>query len=304
LQRGSYNVKVPRGFPKDSAISFVKLALGDNPELINVDNCQVYVTSSLIGSGISLSPVFKGADALNAKKRFDEESEKILKSIIKPGTNAVQRVLAIHDYLVANVTYDEDDFRGVKSSILSHTAYGAIIEKKAVCEGISYAFCHLAKKVGLSVTVVNGTVEEGDHAWNIVQLGSDFYHVDVTWDIRNRPDTNVKAYDYFCLCDADLTGRVWNRKLYPECKSSRYNYFNVTRSFAHNREQLREILLRQYQKYKSVYLKYDFLNMGKQETIDYIWNELVDVAMKNGLSISAASVSLNEKLNTFVLYTK
>ena len=83
LQNGSYNVKVPRGFPKDSAINFVKLALDDNPELINVDNCRVYFTSSLMASGISLSPVFKGADALNAKKRFDEESEKILKSIIK-----------------------------------------------------------------------------------------------------------------------------------------------------------------------------------------------------------------------------
>ncbi len=38
-----------------------------------------------------------------------------------------------------------------------HTAYGTIVEKNAVCEGISAAYCYLLKLVGISATIVNGS---------------------------------------------------------------------------------------------------------------------------------------------------
>ena len=35
-----------------------------------------------------------------------------------------------------------------------------------------------------------------------------------------------------------------------------------------------------------------------------IWNELVDVAVKNGLNVGKVSMTLNEEQNTFILYSK
>jgi len=304
VSKGSYNIKLPLSFPKNSVNLFVKLVLGDHPELINYDNCCVYFGSLGLFNSLKLQPVFSQRDARMAQQRFDEETQTILRSIIKPGTNLIQRALAIHDYIVNNVVYDEDELYRRKSSVISHTAYGAIVEKKAVCEGIAYAFSHLAKKVGINVTVVNGIADGGEHAWNMIQIGSDYYHIDATWDIKNRPDSSVKAYDYFCLCDSDFKTRNWDKKIYPKCTSTRYNYFTVTKSFAHDRQQLRDIIQRQFTKYRSLYLKYDFLNMSNNDTVDYIWNELLDVARKSGFSVGNVTVSLNEEQGIFILYSK
>ena len=207
-------------------------------------------------------------------------------------------------FLISNVTYDKDTLYRKKTSILSHTAYGAIVEKKAVCEGISNAFSHLAKQVGISATVVNGFADGEEHAWNMIQIGQDCYHIDVTWDIKNKRESTIKSYDYFCLCDDDLKFRNWDKKIYPRCISSKYNYFTVTRSFAHDKQQLRNIILKQFSTHKMLYFKYDFLNMSNSDTVEYFWNELLDVAKKNDLRVGNVTVSLNEEQKIFLLYSK
>lgn len=303
MSKGSYTIKLPLSFPKNSINIIVKLVLGDHPELINYDNCCVYFASLGSLTTIKLQPIFHVRESRSAQIRFEEEVQRILQQIIKPKATPIQKVLAIHDYLVNNVVYDEDDYLRRKTSIISHTAYGAIVGKKAVCEGIAYAFSLLAHKAGIEATVVNGIADGGKHAWNMIHVESDCYHIDVTWDIRKRSNPKVKAYDYFCLCDYDLQSRNWDKKIYPACNSTRYNYFNVTKSFAHSRQQLREIILRQYTQYKALYLKYDFLHMGNKEVVDYIWNELLCVAQENGLNIGEVMYSLNDDQKTFILYS-
>lgn len=304
MSNGNYIIKLPLSFPKNIINLMVKLVLGDHPELINYDNCCVYFVGIGQFNAIKLRPVFNHSCLPVSQRLFEEETQQILQAIIKPKANTVQKALAIHDYLVNHVGYDEDDYTGKKSSLISHTAYGAIVDKKAVCEGIAYAFCHLAKNVGIDVTVVNGITDGGDHAWNMIKIGSDYYHIDATWDMRKRVIPSVKAYDYFCLCDDDLKNRNWDKKIYPSCNSSRFNYFNVTKSFAHNRQQLREIVLRQYSEFKSLYIKFDFLQMGAAEIADFIWNELLDVARQNRLQVGEVMYSLNEDQNVFILYSK
>lgn len=304
MSRENYSIKLPLSFPKNSVNLIVKLVLGDHPELINFDNCCVYFSNLGLFNLLKLQPVFNQNEVRLAQKRFDDETQRILQSIIKPNTKPIQKVLAIHDYIVNNISYDEDELYRRKSSVVSHTAYGAIVNKLAVCEGIAYAFCYLVKKVGVNATVVNGIAEGGEHAWNMIEIGGAFYHIDATWDIKNRPKSLVKAYDYFCLRDADLSSRRWDSHIYPRCESLKYNFFNVTNSFAHSKQQLREIMLRQYSKYKSLYLKYDFLNMSNNETVDFLWNELLDVARKNGFTVCNVTVSLNEEQKIFILYSK
>ena len=304
MSKGGYTIKLPLSFPKNSINILVKLVLGDHPELINYDNCCVYFVSLGPLNAVRLQPVFNARELRSAQIRFEEEVQRILQAVIKPKATPIQKVLAIHDYLVNNVVYDEDDYSGRKPSVISHTAYGAIVEKKAVCEGIAYAFSLLVQKVGIEATVVNGIADCGEHAWNMIRLDSNCFHIDVTWDIRKRANPTVKAYDYFCLSDNDLRNRNWDKKIYPACNCTRFNYFNVTKSFAHNKQQLREIILRQYTQYRALYLKYDFLHMENNKVVDYIWNELLSVARENNLSIGEVMYSLNDDQKIFILYSK
>ena len=300
--RGEYSFQVPFAVKKTGLTEFVKIALGDYPERINYNNTVISYGVRGFKSQIMLHEVFGRGQLSAAKRRFDEETQNILRRISRPGASDAQKALAIHDYLVGNVVYDIDYSGKASRDILSHTAYGAIVEKRGVCEGIAFAFSHLAKCMGLKASIISGTARGGDHSWNIVQIGADCFHVDATWDITFKRTDVYGSYDYFCLSDRELVGRTWDFGLFPPCVSGKYNYFNVTGSYAHNREQLRSILLKQFLQKGAVYLKCDFLDPDQDAAFNYVWNELVSLAREHRFSIGSATGSVNEELGTIAIF--
>ena len=63
-----------------------------------------------------------------------------------------------------------------------HTAYGALIEKKAVCDGYALAFNLLARRAGIPCLMVSGMVDGYCHGWNLVKVNGNLRYIDVTWD--------------------------------------------------------------------------------------------------------------------------
>lgn len=90
-----------------------------------------------------------------------------------------QIVQALHDYLVRNCVYDRSAVNEVISP--SRTAYGALANGKAVCQGYSFAYKLLLRRAGVPAVYVGS--DSMQHAWNMVQMENNgWYHVDVTWD--------------------------------------------------------------------------------------------------------------------------
>lgn len=79
----------------------------------------------------------------------------------------LQKALALHDWLVINCQYDV-----TVSRPNAHTAYGAIVEGYAVCDGYAKAYNDLLGRVGVTATIVEGRkpLHLGDnpqpHAWS------------------------------------------------------------------------------------------------------------------------------------------
>ncbi len=105
-----------------------------------------------------------------------------------------QKALLLHDELCARVVYTDGD----ESSL--YTAYGALVNGQAVCEGYAKAYAVLCRKIGLSCRTVSGTSKGVGHLWNMVKLDGKWYHVDVTWDdLRKEP-----LHTYFGLTDKQI----------------------------------------------------------------------------------------------------
>lgn len=103
----------------------------------------------------------------------------------------VEKALFIHDYIIANVRYDDSE------KDLHYTSCGALVNGKATCYGYSGAFYRIARKAGLGCRIVGCHVEgESYHCWNIVMLYGKWYHIDVTWD-----DSVLEKYRYFLRGD-------------------------------------------------------------------------------------------------------
>ena len=104
--------------------------------------------------------------------------EKTIPPIISAVKNLkdIHKVKYFYDYLIANCTY-------VSTAPYKGTAYGALVDKAAVCEGFAEAFDLLCSAAGLKCTSVVGFVSTGgDHQWNIVEIDGKCYYFDATWD--------------------------------------------------------------------------------------------------------------------------
>lgn len=109
------------------------------------------------------------------------------------GATEIQKVKAIHDYILQNVTYDNDNLNDSTYTI-KYSAYAALVNKAAVCQGYAVLFYRMCKDAGLAVRVVSGHATAGSHAWNIVKIGSKYYNVDTTWDdSTNSSDYYLKS---------------------------------------------------------------------------------------------------------------
>ena len=73
-----------------------------------------------------------------------------------------------------------------------------------VCEGYARAFMVLCDKLGIPCVLVQGYAkstadgEAGNHMWNYVNLGCQWYAVDVTWNdpyVSNKPDAVLSGYE-------------------------------------------------------------------------------------------------------------
>lgn len=187
----------------------------------------------------------ENTDNLSTGKRADREKIKskrtavdsVIKDIVsKIGTSwsVYEKEKYIHDYLAENMKYDtpaaQDPYinGGLKPAF---SILGAFIDKKGVCEAYSKAFQTLCYEVGINANQVIG---EG-HMWNTVNLGGDWYQVDVTWDDPiyndangNPTDRQGTVYAYFNLTSAKMyeTHTVASESdiKVPNCTATKYAY--------------------------------------------------------------------------------
>ncbi len=91
-----------------------------------------------------------------------------------------EKIYAVYNWLCKNVTYDYENLEDT-TYLLKHTAYAALVNKTAVCQGYAVLFYRLMLELGVDARVIVGD-GGGPHAWNIVELDGLYYNLDATWD--------------------------------------------------------------------------------------------------------------------------
>lgn len=117
----------------------------------------------------------------------------IIDENIRSDMSDYEKEKVLHDYLVENVVYDEAG----KYPYLAHTAYGALINGVAVCDGYAEAFDLLLREVGIPSRLVYGQMAGENHAWNLVTIDEKKYFVDVTSNDPLNNLSNQKNYEFF-----------------------------------------------------------------------------------------------------------
>ncbi len=128
------------------------------------------------------------------EREFEDKIENILNSIISQGMSKNEKIKSIYDYLILNISYDHDGYDSGDISNASHSAYGAIVNGVAVCDGYSEAINLLLNRLGIESDIVIGQTDGEGHAWNYVEFEEGYYYLDATWD---DSDNGKIRYDYY-----------------------------------------------------------------------------------------------------------
>ena len=118
-----------------------------------------------------------------------------------------ERALEACRYLTEHCAESEEDGR--------NSAYEALVGGEADSEGIAFAYVALCRQLGLDCRIVYGQLDWQEHAWNIVRVDGNYYHVDVTQCARSGMERG------FLHNDEGFWGLYrWDVSSYPKCQGS------------------------------------------------------------------------------------
>ncbi|MFJ8452518.1 S-layer homology domain-containing protein [Bacillus paramycoides] len=145
-----------------------------------------------------------------------KQAKAIVSSIVQVGMDDHEKVKAIHDYVVKHVSYD--------TSYKAYTAYEALANRSAVCQGYALLTYQLLKEAGIENHIVTGTGDGQPHAWNLVKIENKWYHLDTTFDDPIPDEQGRVTYSYFNLSDEQIArNHEWNRGEYPQATTNYYD---------------------------------------------------------------------------------
>lgn len=183
-------------------------------------NDNYYVENQIL-NGVDIPDDQKSA------KKLLKVCRRLIPKITADKASLYRREKRIHDLLVHNVAYGYPENDASPESP-AYTAYGALVEKTAVCNGYAQAMKLLCDLTGVKCEMITGTGKGVNHAWNLVKLGKTWYHVDTTWDDPAPDEPKRILYHYFNVDDKLMAQEhTWDKEAYPRADGDSYNYFKI-----------------------------------------------------------------------------
>ncbi len=207
----------------------------DHPEMFWVDDeAQIYFDSATkIAKGILPHYCMTKEEAEQRQKEIDAATAPILASV-DDSMSDYEVTLSLYETIIRTTDYDTvglnrqlrvgtegtpDDLRSI---------YGVFVNKKAVCAGYAKAMQYLLNRCGIECAYIMSQT----HAWNLVKLEGDYYHLDATWGDgsntqKDKHYTDEVMYGCFCITSEELTRLAEHdpNVPVPKCTATKCNYF-------------------------------------------------------------------------------
>ncbi len=219
----------------------------DCPELFQISgDYSYYVREDMPEKVLSVKPTY-----ILGQAEYEQASKKIqgiLSSWLEKaeGLDDFEKERLIYDSIIQCCDYRED-------GIYAGTAYGALVQGQARCEGYSKALCMALRAAGIPCLILTGeawSLEEENakpekHAWNVARIGRSYYQMDITWDDSDGQLPKGTCYAYFNLTDHEIYKSRRLDSIYegwglPVCDDTVQNYYVRSGAFMKEGADLKE----------------------------------------------------------------
>lgn len=150
---------------------------------------------------ILLSKEYYTREARQRDERLFIDGQKKYVDAAMEKEDPYERIRVIHDMLVNDVEYARKANGQPEDALWAHSVVGVFCGRNAaVCEGYAKAFQLLCIVCGIENVYITGRADGGEHAWNAVKIGDEWFYIDTTWDDIGAENTgNGLLYLYFCI---------------------------------------------------------------------------------------------------------
>lgn len=305
MQRGDSSVTAIGVYQIEQIQRIVNAINYDHPELFFVNFRIITGVASPIGFSLNIRYLYSTKAIAALCRQVDNTIDRIISELrIKPDESIVNRCRKLHNYLIAHVKYNYETMMSPDDYLDNFTAYGALVNQEAVCEGISKAFVLLSKRLGVDACLVSGISSRDGfgnqilHAWNIVKIESEYAHIDVTWDLGATNESGATRYDYFMIPDQWIQCDHEYDILFP-CNTYKYSYFSIKGKICNGVQALKRHLDKEMQG-KSNEICFKLIGDGFPDDIDNRVHSLVEKAIdQHWNSAYSLQMGLNHEQHVF-----
>ena len=144
-----------------------------------------------------------------------EERERMLKELRKRANELTRDADSTHPEETAMLCCLAVAKRLDHVSVRGKTAYDVLVSRSGNSEGCAMAYQLLCSMYGIPCQVISGRLNSETHYWNLILLGTDYYHVDCSACVGNDSQAG------FLKQDRDLWGRYWwEPEYYPSAQGT------------------------------------------------------------------------------------
>lgn len=199
------------GLTTDEMSVVMEIFLYSNPQYYFLDGSAIYKYSFYDEYSMSLG-VYSSFIYGSSRSSYTSQLASTIDTYLSNASSAstvLGQEKSIHDQIVNNVTYQENQYDQSIYSVFAYPYY-------SVCAGYAKSFSLLMNGLGVNTIAVTSD----SHAWNEIEINGTWYVVDVTWD-DSESDSN---YDYFDISSSTLDSLDQD---YAHVQDDTYDLLNV-----------------------------------------------------------------------------
>lgn len=285
----------------------------DHPEIFWFQHGATYYfdTATHIVNRIELKYCMTQDEAQKRQEKIDAATKSFLTSVTDTMSD-YEATLHIYENIIKLVDYDTIGLERQKRTTVTaevpddlRSIYGVFVNKKAVCAGYAKAMQYLLNLCGIECTYVTSDT----HAWNLIKLEGDYYHMDVTWGDgsdtkKDKAQTDTINYDCFCITTAELARLESHTPEssfpLPECTATKCNYHRRHGLYfeTYDFDRVRSIVCES--------VKLNKLDVSFKFSSSKVFSEAKKQLVDDGKfreAIQFASLKANTKLNSSYMYS-
>ena len=154
--------------------AIVQDVVNNEPDLFFIDKnfgISYYPGEMMVAAAISPRYLYTDEEFESEMAAYNSAVNAIVADARKADT-VVGQLLRANEYLCLNFEYDND--------LTIHKPNEFFKQGKGVCQAYTLAFKAVCDRLGITSTTAVSSVL--NHIWNMVNVGGEWYHVDVTWN--------------------------------------------------------------------------------------------------------------------------